>query len=170
MQLRDLFNEGVDHSPQTAALLDASLDVMTDGLRAEQLLLRASEAHPEQLATRVALYKLYAYTNRLDESLRLIEQVLDAAARGGGFINDPASLDPEQAGWNPATGMERTYLYTLKAKGFVLLRQGEVQRAQALLETLTTRLDPHDQVGGSVVLAIAQGVLGDEDEHEEEVA
>ncbi len=160
MQLRELLNETPGSGDAVVPLalqqlLRADLDVSQDWGRAEQLLLQARSALPESLEILVALYKLYAYSNRFDESLALIRAVLAAASSRAGFDADWRSLEPGSAAWYPAQGAVRHYLYALKAMGFVSLRRGDLKTASAVLEKLAG-LDPFDQVGGSVVLEMAQ--------------
>lgn len=160
MQLRDLFDDFplddadvVQFSLQQ--ILRQPLDIFVDPLRTEQLLLQARDLLPERLEVRVALYKWYAYSNRFDESLALINDVLERAAQAGGFATDWRLLTPQSANWQIATGTLRLYLYSLKATGFVCLRKGDLATACAVLEKLQ-QLDPQDQVGGSVVYGMAQ--------------
>jgi len=169
MQLRDLFDEfpvgkGEVVPLALQQLLKTSLDVHEDWQRAEQLLLATRELLPERLEILVALYKMYAYSNRFAASLALIDEVLGRAAAQGGFPAVWQQLEQGSAAWTEAQGAVRFYLYSMKARGFVLLRQGEVEQAYAILSKLHD-LDPKDQVGGSVVLDIAERLLEqDEDE------
>jgi len=169
MQLRDLFDEfpvgkGEVVPLALQQLLKTSLDVHEDWRRAEQLLLATRELLPDRLEIQVALYKMYAYSNRFEASLALIDEVLGRAAAQGGFSAAWQRLEMSSAAWAEARGAVRFYLYSMKARGFVLLRQGEVEQAYAILRKLH-ELDPKDQVGGSVVLDIAERLLEqDEDE------
>lgn len=163
MQLRDLFDDFplddadvVQFSLQQ--ILRQPLDIFVDSQRTEQLLLQACDLLPERLEVRVALYKWYAYSNRFEESLALIDDVLLRAARTGGFAADWRLLTRQSAHWHPATGVLRLYLYSLKATGFVCLRKGDLATACAVLEKLQ-ELDPQDQVGGSVVYGMAQRLV-----------
>lgn len=163
MQLRDLFDElpvaGSGVIPLAMQqLLREDLDVASDWHGAEQLLLRARQALPEQLEIMVALYKLYAYSNRFDEALRIIDQVLEQAAGMAGFDCDWRRLTADSADWHNAKGAVRVYLYSLKATGFVRLRRGDIRIAYDVLCKLV-QLDPQDQVGGSVVLDMAERVM-----------
>ncbi|GAB6042953.1 tetratricopeptide repeat protein [Endothiovibrio diazotrophicus] len=161
MQLRDL----LDDPPTTDGdviplefkqLLREPLEVFADGERAERLLLDARSRLPERLEIPVALYKLYAYTNRFAESLALIHEVLERSATRAGFPADWRALKGSDSPWTgPATGDPRLYLYTLKALGFVSLRAGDLDTACRALEKLH-ELDPGDQVGGSVVRQMAE--------------
>lgn len=163
MRVRELFDEfplaGQQVVPlQLQQLLNEPLDVIQDWQRAERLLQKAIEAMPEQLEVKVALYKMYAYSNRFDESLALVHQVLETAALRIGINPDWRLVGPADAVWSGASGPLRLYLYSLKAHGFVCLRQGDVEQAVAVLDCLG-RLDPDDQVGGSVVREMAERVL-----------
>lgn len=163
MQLRDLFEEfpvdkGAVVPLALQQLLRESLDVCDDWQRAEQLLLSARELLPERLEILVALYKMYAYSNRFDEALALINEVLCKAANQGGFSINWRWLSSSSADWNNAKGAVRFYLYSLKAMGFVQLRKGEISQAHEVLQRLC-QLDHLDQVGGSVVLDMAERLI-----------
>ena len=162
MQLRDLFDES---APSAGAviplalqqLLREDLDIKDDWNKAEQLLLKAKAVMPGRLEILIALYKLYAYSNRFEESLQVIGEVLAQAAEQEGFDADWRQLNTSSAQWYPAMGAIRHYLYSLKATGFVSLRKGDVETAFAVLSKLQ-ELDPMDQVGGSVVLEMADSL------------
>ena len=166
MQLRDLLDElprGNDAVIPLALqqLLRQDLNIKEDWQTAEQLLLKAQIMLPEQLEVKIALYKLYAYSNRFEESLRLINEVLNTVAGQEGFDRDWRTLTVTTACWYPAVGRLRYFLYSLKASGFVYLRSGDIDQAYAVLRKLL-ELDPQDQVGGSVVLELAQGLMEEE--------
>lgn len=168
MQLSDLFDEfpihGGDVIPITVQkLLREDLNACDDWQRAEELLLSARKLMPDRLEITVALYKMYAYTNRHPEALALIHEALEQSAKRSGFPAAWQSLDRDSADWHEATGNERFYLYSMKAQGFVLLRMGKVDEAAAVLQKLE-ELDPLDQVGGSVVRQMAERLLEQEEE------
>ena len=161
MQIKDLFDdmplsEGIVDI-QLQKLLREPLDICNDWQRTENLLLDAHRLMPEQLEVLVALYKMYAYSNRFDESLQRINQVLVLSALKEGFSVDWRELEPG-ARWSSVTGASRLYLYSMKATGFVQLRKGNVDEAMEVLLKLR-ELDPLDQVGGSVVLEMAQRLV-----------
>ena len=165
MLMRELFDEfpfnGCAVVPlELQQLLNQPLNVCDDWQRAERLLLEAGAKMPEWLEIKVALYKMYAYSNRLDESLALIDEVLREAALQGGFCDDWRKLEKDSAEWGNARGAVRFYLYSLKALGFVLLRKGEVMMAYEALQKLC-ELDPGDQVGGGVVYEMAERIQDD---------
>ena len=139
-------------------LLREELNIADNWQHAEGLLRQAIAHMPEQLALKVALYKLYAYSNRFAESLVVINQTLQQAADNCGFNADWANLTAASTQWFPATGDKRLYLYSLKATGFVKLRSGDIDGAFQVLSKLL-ELDPQDQVGGSVVFEMAEQML-----------
>lgn len=169
MQLLDLFDEiplaNSDVVPLALQqLLRTQLNVIEDWTRAEQLLLDTQRMLPDRLEIQVALYKMYAYSNRFDESLVMINEVMDRAASDGGFPADWRQLDNGSATWSGAKGPIRFYLYSMKALGFVLLRKGDVVNAYEVLRKLC-ELDPTDQVGSSVVCDIAERLVEDDEEY-----
>ena len=72
----------------------------------------------------------------------------------GGFTADWKQLFPQSAQWTKADSVERVYLYTMKALGFIRLRLLDLAGSEEILNKLQI-LDPHDQVGGSVILELA---------------
>jgi len=162
MQIKDLFDD-MPLSPDNVAdiqlqkLLREPLDICNDWQRTERLLLDAHELMPAKLEVLVALYKMYAYSNRFTESLQRINQVLELSSAQVGFATDWRLLEPG-AQWNNVSGARRLFLYSMKATGFVQLRNGNVEEAVAVLQKLQ-QLDPLDQVGGSVVMEMAERLL-----------
>ena len=162
MQIKDLFDDmplsddGVADI-QLQKLLREPLDICNDWQRTENLLLDAHSMMPEKLEVLVALYKMYAYSNRFDESLQRINQVLALSSAKEGFPQDWRELEAGSR-WSNVTGAARLYLYSMKATGFVQLRKGNVDAAMAVLLKLQ-ELDPMDQVGSSVVLDMAQRLV-----------
>jgi len=160
MQVRDLFDDlplpeaGAD-ADTINALLSAPLDLRHGWARTERLIDDARHALPDRLELNVAMYKLFAYSGRLEEAEALIDETLIKAAAAGGFDVDPTRLDADDPRWRAACGNDRLYLYSLKAMGFVRLRRENVEGAVWVLDALA-RLDPLDQVGGSVVAGMAE--------------
>lgn len=159
MQVRDLFDDlplpdaGAD-ADTLNALLNAPLDLRHGWDRTERLIDDARRAMPGRLELNEAMYKLLAYSGRLEAAEVLIAETLERAAAAGGFDADPARLAADDARWAGASGVARLYLYSLKAMGFVRLRRENVDGAVSVLDELA-RLDPLDQVGGSVVAGMA---------------
>lgn len=160
MQVRDLFDdmplpEDGPEADTVRALLAAPLDLRHGWSRTERLIDDARHALPMRLELDIAMYKLHAYSGRLDSAEALILATLERAAAAGGFDADAARLDAADPRWFQATGSERVYLYSLKALGFVRLRREDLAGALEALDALG-RLDPGDQVGGSVVRELAE--------------
>ena len=82
---------------------------------------------------------------------------LETAARRGAFDKDWLSLQTESADWECDEGPARTYLYSLKALGFIRLRMGNITGANEVLSCLV-KLDPEDRVGGSVIMSLAEAL------------
>ncbi len=170
MLLRDLFDDfplnGSGVVPlELQQLLKTPLNIADDWERVEHLLLQAREKMPDRLEITVALYKMYAYSNHLDESLGLINEVLCKSATAGGFTINWCWVSQDSADWQNAVGPVRFYLYSMKAMGFVLLRRGDPETAYQVLKKLQ-ELDPRDQVGGSVVREMAERILEIDSEEE----
>ncbi len=173
MLLRDLFDElplsNSDVIPiALQKLLREPLDVYADWKRTEQLLLDAKAMLPGKLEVSMALYKMYAYSNQFEKAIATINEVLAEAAAQGGFPDNWRTLNTDSANWDNASGVIRAYLYTLKASGFVCLRQGNIALAIEVLEKLR-ELDPLDQVGGSMIYEIAERLLETEENQSQHV-
>lgn len=165
MQVRDLFNEFPLSNRAVVPLavqqlLKENINVCDDWERAERLLMQARALMPGKMEINVALYKMYAYSNRFDDSLLLINEVLDEASKQGGFARDWLELNQECLA-ECAEDWVRFYLYSMKATGFVLLRKGEIDAAHEVLKQLI-KLDPLDEVGGTVVYHMAERILENE--------
>jgi len=141
-------------------LLNRATQQYGNPAEAERLLLSAKQLAPEQLETYIALYKFYFYQKRLDDAEAIATQALEKSAIQGGFDKDWAVLTPMTTDWTVQDGPQRVYLYTMKALGFIRLRQQNFSGAEAVLRRLE-QLDPDDQVGGSVILDVAVGLMGD---------
>jgi tetratricopeptide (TPR) repeat protein len=158
---RVAFGSGVP--PQVNALLQSAVAAYDDSARAEALLWEAQRMAPEQLPVYTALYKFYFYKYRLAEAADAARLGLAAAAGQGGFAEDWQRLDRDCARWDRADGPELAYLYSLKALGFISLRQGERDLGARILDKLR-ELDPEDRVGGSVIQDLLSALDGDDDD------
>ena len=169
MLVKDLFNEapltGVQMvSVETERLLREPINIAQDWQRAERLLQEVRSHLPQACEVKIALFKMYAYAYRCEESLKLIHEVLKQTAETEGFNTDWSELTLADIQYdNPVQGATRIFLYTLKALGFVSMRNSDLNTAKKALEKLK-ELDPDDQVGGSVVRRILSGLLGEDDD------
>jgi hypothetical protein len=166
MLLRDLVENSESLLPslpppvaaQWLSLCDEPLGVFTNWERAEQLLCSAQAYLPEQLSLSEALYKLYAYSNQHEKALHFIRHVLRSSSHHCGFPENPLFTGPEHSQKTlPLNTFARFYLYAMKAHAFVNLRQGDIAQSKLILQHLAI-LDPFDQVGGSVVAAMADSL------------
>ncbi len=141
------------------ALLQQAAASTDDFDTAERALLDARTLAPEQLEVFVALYKLYFYRGFTAAAEAVVLEALRTAADSGGFNADWSNLSPSSTDWQAGEGPARVYLYSLKALCFIRLRQEDSLSAADVLAALR-RLDPHDQVGASVLGELA-GALED---------
>ena len=136
-------------------LLQRATRAYADTPVAESLLMQARQLAPDALEVGIALYKFYFYKYRLAEAEATAMQTLTRAAELGGFSPDWARLDINSAPWSEPLGAERAYLFTLKALAFINLRLERMAKSREILDKLN-ELDPMDQVGGSVIRALAE--------------
>lgn len=144
-------------TPQINAYLQQAVYAYHDTQVAENLLWQAQRLNPLQLEVYVALYKFYFYKYRLMDAERVARQTLNVCAQQGQFEPQWEKLDLKSANWYNPQDAERIYLYTLKALGFIRLRRLDFCEGLKILEKLR-ELDPKDQVGGSVLLEVAEGM------------
>lgn len=137
-------------SPAVQHILNRAMAAYQDTKTAETLLAEAHALNPEQLDVYIALYKFYFYKKRLPEAEDWARMGLARSARQGRFAADWRELTPMSADWARPNSPERVYLYTLKALGFIRLRQLDIAGSEAILAKLQL-LDPQDLVGGSVI-------------------
>ena len=136
-------------------LLQRATRAYEDTPLAESLLMQARQLAPDALEVGIALYKFYFYKFRLAEAEATALQTLTRAAELAGFNPDWTQLEINSASWSEPLGAERAYLFTLKALVFINLRLERMEKAWAILNKLD-ELDPMDQVGGSVIRALAE--------------
>jgi tetratricopeptide (TPR) repeat protein len=150
-----------DIRPEVNNALQNAVACADDFERARAYLYQARSLDPDQLEVYVALYKFCFYRGRFDEAENIALEALARAADNGGFARDWTALDVSSTDWTRIDTTARLYLYSLKALGFIRLRKGDSAGASDVLQTLA-RLDPDDQVGGTVVMTLAASVADDE--------
>lgn len=155
-QPRETPRFGGQVAPETDRLLNGAAASCHDGERAEQLLLEARARDPQCLPVYFALYKFYFYRRRLEDAERAAQAALDTAARLSDFAADWRVLTPQSAPWTDVETPAHFYLFSLKALAFIRMRLGRYRECDELLAKLA-ELDPQDQVGGSVIRALARG-------------
>lgn len=137
-------------------LRDAALAYYGREHEAERLLLEARSRDPRCLPVYFAMYKFYFYKQRLLDAEQAVLAGLAMAAQLGQFPVDWAALTPRSATWEAVESPAHFYLFSLKALAFIRLRLGRPDESAVLLAKLS-ELDPQDQVGGSVIRALAHG-------------
>lgn len=145
---------GVNIPDHINAYLQQAVAAYDEPDLAERLLWQAQQMDPDQLEVYVALYKFYFYKNWIDEAQGAVFVALKKSAELGNFNADWNQLTPASADWYSLENPQRLYLYALKALSFIRLRQSDVDGAENILRKLR-ELDPDDQVGGSVLQALA---------------
>lgn len=122
---------------------------------AESLFRQALALAPGEMEIYVAFYKFYFYQKYLPEAEAVALQALHKIAELTGLPADWRRLNREFAQWSSPDSPVRYYLYTMKALGFIALRQENLSLAHEILDKLA-ELDPDDRVGGSVVRTLAK--------------
>lgn len=123
----------------------------------EVLLEKAHSMAPQQLEVYYARYKFYFYNKRLELAEQIALEGLHQAALQSGFDSDWMKLNQSSGNWLKPNDTERFYLYTLKALGFIFMRQARLTESETVLKKLK-ELDQLDTVGGSVVMDILSGL------------
>lgn len=121
---------------------------------AEQLFKQALQLAPDEMEIYVAFYKFYFYQKYLPEAEQIAQQTLHKISEMTGLPEDWRRLKSEFVHWANPDSPIRYFLYTMKALGFIALRQEKLILAHEILDKLT-ELDPDDRVGGSVVKSLA---------------
>jgi len=153
---------GENIPPEVKQLLLEATRVYPDLEATENLLDKAQMMAPTQLEVYYARYKFYFYNKKLGMAEQVAREGLEQASIQAGFNANWLKLDESSANWSKPNDIERFYLYTLKAMGFILMRQERFSESEAILNKLK-QLDHLDHVGGSVVMEILQGLLESED-------
>lgn len=145
-----------------ADLIASASEHYADGL-AELPLLKAYFLAPESLNVLVALNRFYYYQHRLDESLVATQKALEVIRPLVGFPEDWQALQLEHITSTPAALLTqvRSYLFTLKAIGFIHMRLEQLDTSQAIFEKLVS-LDSQNRIGAQGLLEL---VIKRKDEH-----
>ena len=143
--------------PEVNACLQQAVASANDFEKARAYLYQARDLDPDQLEVYIALYKFCFYRGYLQEAEQVALDALATAARRGEFSFNWLELNEHSTDWSVDDGPARTYLYSLKALGFIRLRLGNMSGAREVLNCLV-ELDPLDRVGGSVIVSLAEAV------------
>lgn len=160
LKMADLLADGdlIDFGPlpdDVNALLQQGVAAYYDDRpAADAVFRRALELGPQCLPVYYCLYKIHTYQRNLEQAKEAAQAGIREAARQANLPPDWHDWHPGDNDWN-ARGATRFALYTLKAQAFIELRREDLAAARALLDRLAL-LDPADEVGGSVVDAMAR--------------
>lgn len=115
-------------------------------------LLEAQKYAPDHLSVLVALYRFYFYTHRLEESLAVAHRAIRLLAVKLGLPESwrdvsAQMLEDVSDGKMP---LVRFYLQSLKAVGYLNLRLGAVEKAQAALDKVQA-CDSYDRLGARIL-------------------
>jgi tetratricopeptide (TPR) repeat protein len=160
LKMADLLEDGdlIDFGPLpeaiNALLQQGVAAYYDDRPTADAVFRRALELGPQHLPVYYCLYKIHTYQRNLDLAREAALGGIREAARQANLPPDWHDWHPDDNDWS-ARGATRFALYTLKALAFIELRREQVNEARALLDRLAL-LDPADEVGGSVVDAMAR--------------
>ncbi|TCS61767.1 hypothetical protein [Varunaivibrio sulfuroxidans] len=127
---------------------------------AEAHLQEAQKIAPDHLSVLVALYRFYFYTHRLEDSLDVAHRAIGLLAERLGLPASWNEVSPEMLEEASAGAMPlvRFYLQSLKAVGYLHLRLGAPERAQAALDKVQA-CDSNDRLGARVLSVWARGAI-----------
>jgi tetratricopeptide (TPR) repeat protein len=122
--------------------------------QAEAALMRAYFLEPEQPLVLVALYRYFYYQHRLTESLLVAQRVLKLYAKRLGFPEDWQDLERQDVAGGMDMPVLRFYLLALKGAGFLEMRLGQLDKAQACFRKVL-EWDEQDRLGVKALLDLA---------------
>jgi hypothetical protein len=136
---------------------------------------QASEAHilkalaiaPNHLAVHYGAYKFYYYRRRLNEALPHVEAWVDGAIRRNNFPEDWRDVTSEHADFNNFDGEPRSFLFALRALGWLKARLRRIEEGRIAL-TKVAELDAQDRMRARQLMAILD--QGEEDEDQGQLA
>jgi hypothetical protein len=141
-----------DGLPEPArAALAAAAGAWNDEAAAEAQIRLALREAPEHLAARVGAYKFYFYKNRLSDAAPHALWCVGWSATRLGLPADWRQIGA--AGYGESEPLWRFFLFSLKAYGYVMVRQGALSEGRAAVARVS-ELDPQDLVGAGRLLAV----------------
>lgn len=147
---------GGDLDREAERLLHLTAYHYQDSDKAESFLREARTRAGNHLAVAIGAYKFYFYKGRKKEALAAAQQCL-------GLVAEKLHLPPDWQGVSPHDaqfqsfdhGLERLYLFILKAMAYLHLRLGEEEKGKAMLAKLR-ELDPHDKIESRFLLRVLE--------------
>lgn len=160
---------GGDLSPDAERLLHLAAANYADDVAAEGFLAQAAELAPDHRAVDLGFYKFHFYKHNLTAALGYAERMIVHALKALHLHNrDWRTLDETDAAFAEIEPAPRFLLFSLTARGYLLLRLGEMDDAQETLGKVA-ELDPKDRFGARRLLAVAAKAGRDEDDEEDGV-
>lgn len=161
---------GGDLPAEAERLLHMAAANYADEAVAERLLVQAAEIAPNHRAVDLGFYKFYFYKHRLVAALGYAERMMMHGLKNLHLHNrDWRSLTPDDADFATIEAEPRFLLFSLVARGYLLLRLGQVEDGAAYLNKVA-ELDPQDRFGARRLLAVTAKRLAEEGEEDEEAA
>jgi tetratricopeptide (TPR) repeat protein len=146
---------GGDLDREAERLLHLTAYHYQDSDKAENFLRQAKARAGNHLAVAIGAYKFYFYKGRKKEALAAAQQCLDLVAEKL-HLPDWQSVSPKDAEFASFDhGLERLYLFILKAMAYLYLRLGEAEKGKAMLAKLR-ELDPHDKIESRFLLRVLE--------------
>jgi tetratricopeptide (TPR) repeat protein len=145
--------------PRVTELLQEAAALYSVG-DAETPLLSAYVLAPRSLSVLVGLYRFYYYRQRLQDAFRIAGEALEVARAQLDFPHDWRTLTPERLAAVASTAKVplRFYLFTLKARGYLLLRLQQLEASREIFEKLVA-LDAQDRIGAAGLLNLVRETL-----------
>ncbi|MEI6557711.1 MAG: hypothetical protein WCO00_04830 [Rhodospirillaceae bacterium] len=135
-----------------AALAGAAAD-WADDTAAESQIRAALAVAPGHLAVRVGAYKFYFYKHRLPEAAPHALWCVGWASARLGLPADWRRLSAAAVAGAGPEPLLRFLLFSLKAYGYVMVRQGALAEGRAAVARVVD-LDPDDRVGAGRLLTV----------------
>ena len=126
-----------------------------DGPAAEGHIKRALEIAPDHLATHYGAFKFYYYQRRLPECLPHIDAWMREGIKRNNLPADWRDVRPSDANFDDYDGDPRMFLFSLRAKGWLLAKLRRFEEGSEILKKVA-ELDPKDHMGARKLLAIIE--------------
>jgi hypothetical protein len=162
MRITDTEEED-DLRVQALAALEGARAARSDAAGSEVAILRALQLAPHDLDVRTGAYKFYFYNGRLDEAAPHAGFVMAQAARRLNISTDWRLVQPDDAAFGSLDAAPRLFVQALVAWGYCMARLRRLEEGRAALAK-ATELDPSDDFGARVLLAIISRDPSDDDE------
>jgi hypothetical protein len=132
-----------------------------DSATAEMHLAIASAIAPNNAVVLVGEYRYFFYKNRLHDALKTAKKCLIVVAVQLQIPANWQDVSPQHANFSGDDAAYRFYLFVLKAYAYLLLRLNQLTLGAVAAEKLL-ELDPHNKVGGQVLLDVLQRIGKDD--------